>query len=114
MARIDSMPKEIRELIHEYGLTVVQAFLDLGVTRPTSIRHLIRQVQTGSNDPGTAIGGTGMIGGRAMCVMPREPTPAMIEASMATVSNHDVDVDKYEKHRLRLRAALKAGMIRVI
>lgn len=49
-----------------------------------------------------------------MCVMPREPTPAMIEASMATVSNHDVDVDKYEKHRLRLRAALKAGMIRVI
>ena len=114
MARIDAMPKEIRELIHEYGLTVVQAFLDLGITKPSSIRHLIKTVLTGSMDPGTGIGGVGMVSGRTMCMVPIEPTPAMIAASMATVANHDMIIDKEKKHLLRLRAAIKAGISRVV
>jgi len=114
MARIDALPKDIRELIHEFGLTVVQAFLDQKVTKAYAIRHLIEQVQRGSNEPGTGVGGVGMVSGRAMCVVPIEPTPAMIAASMATVANHDMAVSKEEKHRLRLRAAIKAGMSRKV
>lgn len=115
MARLDALPKEIRELIHEHGLTVVQAFLDQGVTKAAGIRHLIQQVRTGSLEPGIGGGsGKGWVqSGRTMCVVPREPTPAMIDASMAEVSNHNVTVDKYEKHRLRLRAAIRIGMSRV-
>ena len=45
MARIDAMPKPIRELVHEYGLTMVRAFLDCGVTKPNQIRHLIAVVR---------------------------------------------------------------------
>lgn len=113
MARIDAMPKEIRELVHEFGLTMVQAFLDQKITKPSSIRHLILQVQRGSLDTGTSSGSAGwMQAGRCMVVVPQEPTDAMINASMETVSNFDVKVTKFEKHRLRLRAALKVGTSR--
>lgn len=113
MDRIDAMPKEIRELIHEYGLTMVQAFIDQKITKPNVIRHLIQQVQRGSLDVGSGDGGQGWVQqGRAMVVVPAEPTPAMIHASMATVANHDMDVDKFEKHKLRLKAAIKAGIAR--
>lgn len=115
MDRIDKMPKEIRELIHEHGLTVVQSFLDHGVTSAKAITHLIKAVRTGSIDPGIGTGGVGMINaGRTMCVVPMEPTIPMIAASMATVTGNDVLVDKEEKHRRRLRAAIKAGMARVV
>jgi hypothetical protein len=113
MSYIDSLPKDIRELVHEHGFTVVKAFLDQKITKAAAIKHLIGTVKTGSIDPGTGTGGVGMVSGRAMCVIPIEPTPAMIAASMATVANHDVLVSKEEKHRLRLRAAIKAGMSRV-
>lgn len=113
MSYIDSLPKDVRELVHEHGFTVVKAFLDQKITKASAIRHLIDTVRTGSIDPGTGTGGVGMVGGRKMCVIPVEPTPAMIAASMATVANHDMLVSKEEKHRLRLRAAIKAGMSRV-
>jgi hypothetical protein len=114
MSYIDGLPKDVRELVHEYGFTVVKAFLDQKITKASAIRHLIDTVRTGSIDPGTGAGGVGMVGGRAMCAVPIEPTPAMIAASMATVANHDMLVSKEEKHRLRLRAAIKAGMSRVV
>lgn len=41
---VDSMSPELRELIHEYGLTVVTAFLQCGVTKPKRIRHLVETV----------------------------------------------------------------------
>jgi hypothetical protein len=107
MDRIDAMPPDIRALIHEEGLTVVQAFIDQGVRKAAGIRHLIEQVRKGSNDAATGVSQ------RTMCLVPMEPTLEMIDASMATVSNHDVEVTKHEKHRLRLRAAIRAGMSRV-
>lgn len=106
MNRIDALPKGVRELIHEFGYTVVNAFLDQKVTNPASIKHLILQVQRGSLDTGN---GKSSQNGRVMVAIPSEPTPEMIFASMATVSGNDVIVDKYEKHKLRLRAAIKAG-----
>lgn len=113
MARIDALPPAIRELIHEEGLSIVQSFLDVGVKKPEHIRHLIMRVRSGSVDIGTGAGGFGWTqNGRQMVVVPLEPTPAMINASMETVSAHDVECTKFEKHKRRLRAAIKAGMSR--
>lgn len=39
---------------------------------------------------------------------PIEPTDAMIAASMSAVNRHMHNVDKREKHTIRLRAALTA------
>ena len=44
MERIDSMSPELRECVHDYGLTVVSAFLDHKVTEPRRIRHLVETV----------------------------------------------------------------------
>lgn len=44
MERVDAMPPELRELVHEYGLHCVDAFMQLGVTQPRHIRHLVETV----------------------------------------------------------------------
>ena len=44
MDRVDGMPDELRRLVHEYGLTVVTALLDVGVTKPKRIRHVVETV----------------------------------------------------------------------
>lgn len=44
MDRIDLMSKDLRELVHDYGLNVVNAFLESGVTKPNRIRHLVETV----------------------------------------------------------------------
>jgi len=44
MAAIDEWPKEHRELVHEYGLTVVLPFIQCGVRKPNQIKHLIETV----------------------------------------------------------------------
>lgn len=44
MERIDNLSPEMRGLVHEYGFTVVGAFLDLGITKPNQIRHAVETV----------------------------------------------------------------------
>lgn len=44
MAVIDAMPAEMRELVHEYGLTVIRTCTDLGITQPRHIRHLVESI----------------------------------------------------------------------
>lgn len=41
---IDNMPVELRKCVHEYGLCVVKAFLDVGLTKPKQIRHLTETI----------------------------------------------------------------------
>lgn len=41
MEAIDALPSDIRDLIHEYGYTIVRAHLDLGVKQAKHIRHLV-------------------------------------------------------------------------
>lgn len=41
---IDSLPPELRELVHHYGWTVVRAYLDTGISKPANIRHLVETV----------------------------------------------------------------------
>lgn len=44
MARIDAMPEDVRALVHDYGLTIVQACLDLGLRKPAHIKHIVETV----------------------------------------------------------------------
>ncbi len=44
MAAIDVMTPELRALVHEYGLNVVKSMVDIGVTKPNHIRHIVRTV----------------------------------------------------------------------
>ena len=44
MARVDAMPPEMRALVNEYGLNVVIALNDAGVTKPKHIRHIVETV----------------------------------------------------------------------
>lgn len=44
MARIDAMSPELRELVHAYGLAVVETCTALGVTKHRHIRHLVETV----------------------------------------------------------------------
>lgn len=52
MAFVDAMDPAVRACVHEYGLTIVQAFLDLGVRNPKHIRHLVDTVRGGSYEIG--------------------------------------------------------------
>lgn len=92
----------------------MQAFLDHGVNKASAIRHLIMSARKGSLDVGTSEGSLGWHQqNRAMCMVPMEPTEVMIAASMDTVSGFDISCTKHEKHKLRLRAAIRAGMSRI-
>ena len=44
MAKVDEFDPATRTLIHNYGYTVVNAFVQLGVTKPKHIRHLVECV----------------------------------------------------------------------
>jgi len=44
MASVDALAPCLRDLVHEYGLHVVQAFLECGVKKPNHIRHLVEVV----------------------------------------------------------------------
>lgn len=44
MERIDAMPADLRELVHAYGLRVVDTCLALGVSKPRHIKHLVEAV----------------------------------------------------------------------
>lgn len=44
MKRVDALSPDVRELVHEYGFTVVDAFLSLKITKARHIRHLVETV----------------------------------------------------------------------
>lgn len=58
MDRIDALPKEVREVIHEHGLTVVDALLAAGVTKARTMRHLISTIRQGSSAWGNGTRGS--------------------------------------------------------
>lgn len=45
MARVDAMGPELRKVVYEYGLELVQEFLNCGVKIPSRIAHLIDTVR---------------------------------------------------------------------
>lgn len=52
MKRVDDMSPELRRCVHEYGLTIVDACLNLGVKKPGQIRHLVTTIRNGSSEVG--------------------------------------------------------------
>jgi len=42
--KIDALSPQLRELVHEWGFTIVDNFMMCGVTKPKHIRHLINTV----------------------------------------------------------------------
>lgn len=44
MAQIDKLSPDMRSLVHDYGWTVVDAFIRNGVTKPNALRHLVETV----------------------------------------------------------------------
>ena len=133
--KTDALPKALRDCVHEFGYSVVHTFVQCGVTHPNTIRHLIHTVYKGAREPGNkrpaakghhraldalddylllhegTITGRSLIGllREASCVvLPREPTPAMVGASIAALSTHGI-VTYEQKHLIRLRAAIREG-----
>ncbi len=41
MERVDAMSPALRACVNEYGLCLVEAFLQVGVTKPRHIRHIV-------------------------------------------------------------------------
>jgi len=44
MTAIDRLSPDLRKLVHDYGYTVVRAFLDCGVHKPNQLKHLVETV----------------------------------------------------------------------
>jgi hypothetical protein len=57
MKQIDGLTPELRQLVHEEGWTVVNAFMLLGVKKAKHIRHLIQTVRNGSDAYGNGTRG---------------------------------------------------------
>lgn len=133
-AVVDAMPSDLRKVVHEFGYAAVQACLLAGVTQPAKIRHLILEIWAGARAPNQQRTGSGTnrainhldwllvqqacpVGASTLLsiladhhhvLVPKHATGAMIDASLATVANHNLRVTKREKHQLRLDAAIKA------
>lgn len=129
LANTDAMPHELKECVHEFGYTVVFTFMKWGITKPKAIREIVYAVWLGVNGGGgysqsdgvdgalDALLGKEIINSKALknflhahskVMVSVEPTRVMLEASMAEVSGHTIVCTKEEKHRRRLRAALRS------
>jgi len=125
----DGLPADLKVCAHEFGLPVVSACLKYGVRKPNQIRDLVREIWDGPRvlgqprhplstldwvliQAGSPIGSATLLRileDHNYCVVPRDPSVAMIEASMAEVSSFNERITKRDKHRRRLRAANIAG-----
>lgn len=128
MEIIDTMPGDLRECVHEFGLPIITVLTKFGVRDPRHIREVVREIWHGARQEGqrsdtlnsidvllargdlTLRGLARFLADNNMAIVRVEPTRAMIDASLEEVSGYNVRCSKEEKHRRRLRAALRAGM----
>lgn len=128
--RLEGYSPAIRECVQEFGEPIVTACLQAGVREPRRIRELVREIWDGARQTtqkrpllgaldwlltqaGAQITTKTLI--RVLrdshyYLVPLDPTSEMVDASMETVSNFDMRVTKRDKHRLRLRAGIRAGI----
>lgn len=131
---MEGMDKASRELVQEFGLPIVTAMHKHGVKSPRAITEIVREVWAGArqfnqrNDAsglidwlliqsGSSLSAKGLarvLAENNMFIVGAEPSRAMLEASMAEVSGFNVRVTREEKHRRRLRAAIRAAGISAI
>jgi hypothetical protein len=125
----DRLPADLRECVHEYGLPIVAVLMKHGIKRGAHIREVVREVWAGARQtsqrraPSSTLdwyfAQTGidlntrtllrLLEDQSLVIVPKNATIQMVEASMATVCNHDMILTKKQKHKLRLDAALDAG-----
>lgn len=134
---IDNLPPGLRDCVHEFGWSVVRAYMEHGISKPNVIRHLIHTAWNGPREPGNKRGHERGGGNRAIqaldtyllradgvphgrelvgllrnsniVLLPFEPTDKMVLASIDALSKRGT-VTYENKHRIRLRAAMKAGV----
>jgi len=125
---VDGMSPEWRAIVHEYGYPIVHACREAGVTEPRRVRELVRVIWDGARSdwdkrprggtldwlliqagcPISAAALSQVLANENLAILPRFPTKPMIQASLDEVSGFNVRCTKWEKHRLRLTAALAA------
>jgi hypothetical protein len=137
---IDNLPPETRALVHEFGWGIVSAFLDVGIKKPSIIRHLVETTMRGayetrerrrswlaiapavedmaqvlhdigsSENPGALVRGIRRRGG---ALLRMKASRVMVNASVAALDDpkhRGRRFDVFEKHKIRLDAALAAGI----
>jgi hypothetical protein len=120
------MPHQLRECVHEFGMPIITVLTKHGIDDPRHIREIVKEIWHGARQEGQRTGALNtldvllsrgplsskalmrLLADSSMTIVPMFPTRAMLDASMATVSNHDFRCTREEKHRLRLIAAIKA------
>lgn len=124
----DNLSPDLRRCVHDFGLPIITVLKKFGITDPRHIREIVREVWAGPRQDGQSGGTMGSVdfalsrGGTSVSMLRRmlaennmvivscEPTRAMLDASMAEVSGHNIKCTREEKHRRRLRAALRAAI----
>ena len=134
---IDSLSKEMREVVYEFGWGIVHPLIRAGINKPGQARHIIQTILKGSYETQERFNATRRISlagermneatrslglncnGQAVVEAYRRfgglclsmtPTRPMIEASMSALDRRPPKVWKTEdKHRVRLHDALKAA-----
>ena len=123
MDRVDALTPEMRALVHDYGKAIVDAFASAGVTKGKIIRNIITTIWRGQSELGPSEFGeqqkrrelfeaVATIKGHGFAVVPLEPTPAMIAASIdaLTVSGlQSTPITRHRKHKVRLQRAIKVA-----
>lgn len=130
LQRIDVMPSELKECVHEFGFAIVQTLVSNGVRNPSAIRQIVTTIWGGArsdcqrtdvrntidwllSQSGTGVSSKAfyrLLALNNMAIIGAEPTRAMLNASLSEVSDHTVRCTKEEKHRRRLRASIRAAM----
>jgi hypothetical protein len=138
----DNLSPELRACVHEFGTQIVNTLLQHKITDPNKIRAIVHSCWMGAREPHqrhgdkhkskpsrvtdyldwlleqqgaqiTAATLLRVLWLNHMTVVPRVASSVMVEASMETVSDYDLKVTKYTKHRMRLEAAIEASARRL-
>lgn len=134
MERVDAMPADLRSCVHEFSCPIVRTCVDLGIKNPQHIRALVSTIWDGARQPqnaanfrqssvmmhldwllsqaGAQINAARLVRflhGHHWVMVPLHANAAMVNASMATISEFNERITKQEKHKRRLIAALDAG-----
>lgn len=137
------MSPALRQCVHEYGFAIVHAFMESGIKNPKHIHNLVREIWAGARQPnqrqrkdwdkkkrpslvlehidwiliqaGAEVSAATLVRvlwSHGMAIIPRSPSEPMVDASLNALEEVGY-VTKRQKHTLRLRAAITAGIRRL-
>lgn len=128
--RVDQLPGDLRECVHEFGLPIVECLVKHGIKRPSAIREVVKEIWGGARQEGQKgsayntlewllmQSGSGMsaakfrrfLADNNLAIVPTSPTAKMVTASMGEVSGFNIRCTREEKHKRRLIAAIRAAV----